>query len=53
MTMATRVPANAVGRQLLADHQARRDMFINAAARRARHPNRAQRFWKEFTRPMR
>ncbi|MFP1683378.1 hypothetical protein ACLD0W_12770 [Alloalcanivorax sp. C16-1] len=51
--MATRVPQNAVGRQVLADHQIRRELHIIAAARRARHPNRAHRFWQAFTRPMR
>ncbi|CUR48461.1 hypothetical protein [Alloalcanivorax xenomutans] len=48
MTMATRVPDNAVGRQVLADVHEARERRIQEAGRRARHPNRLHRFWRRM-----
>lgn len=49
MSVVTRVPDNAVGRQLLADAHEAREKNIQEAARRARHPNRFHRFWQQLT----
>jgi hypothetical protein len=49
MSLVTRVPPNAVGRQMLADAHEARERNIQEAARRARHPNRFHRFWKQLT----
>ena len=49
MSLVTRGPPNAVGRQMLADAHEARERNIQEAARRARHPNRFHRFWKQLT----